>query len=148
MTATLATIHGTISIGIGDNPEHALGTFEVPVTATLSDEGALTVRVVDLPLGALRTAIADTLLEAARALTYQEAPMPDQPTAPDEPMLRWFEYDHLPEGPLRTTSAQFAALAYTVTEALPRTPERTVALRKLLEAKDAAVRCALEGTRA
>jgi hypothetical protein len=31
----------------------------------------------------------------------------------------------------------------TIGEALPRNPERTVALRKLLEAKDAAVRAVL-----
>lgn len=63
---------------------------------------------------------------------------------PAEPMLRYFEHEHLPEGPLRTTSAVFASLAKAVAHDLPRSPERTVALRKLLEAKDAAVRCALD----
>lgn len=68
-------------------------------------------------------------------------PMTDEPT--DEPMLRWFDNAHL-TADLREVSMAFAELAaYVVTE-LPRTPERTVALRKLLEAKDAAVRCALE----
>jgi hypothetical protein len=37
-------------------------------------------------------------------------------------------------------SMQFAMLATNIVETLPRNPERTVALRKLLEAKDAAVR--------
>jgi hypothetical protein len=60
----------------------------------------------------------------------------------EEPMLEHFEYGHLPEGPMRAISAQFAGLAYVVCDRLPRTPERTVALRKLLEGKDAAVRCA------
>lgn len=59
-------------------------------------------------------------------------------------MLRWFAYDHLPAGHLRATSTQFADLAEQVVISLPRTPERTVALRKLLEAKDAAVRAALD----
>lgn len=60
-----------------------------------------------------------------------------------EPMLEWFAYEHLPQGPLRATSAHFAALAHILVDSLPRTPERTVALRKILEGKDAAVRCAV-----
>jgi hypothetical protein len=40
-------------------------------------------------------------------------------------------------------SAPFGVLAKQVVENLPRNPERTVALRKLLEAKDAAVRAVL-----
>jgi hypothetical protein len=60
-----------------------------------------------------------------------------------ERLLRYFEYDHLPE-PLRSVSSKFSALAQTVAE-LDSTdgPEQTVALRKLLEAKDCAVRCIL-----
>ena len=37
----------------------------------------------------------------------------------------------------------FAEMADTLIATLPRNPERTVALRKLLEAKDAAVRARL-----
>lgn len=70
--------------------------------------------------------------------------MTDFQTSDEEPMLRYFSYAHLPVGPLRQTSARFCQLADTIVETLPRTPERTVALRKLLEAKDAAVRCALD----
>lgn len=73
----------------------------------------------------------------------------DQARGPEqEPMLEWFAYGHLPEGPMRAISAQFASLAGIVTDRLPRSPERTVALRKLLEGKDAAVRCALAQHRA
>lgn len=61
----------------------------------------------------------------------------------DEPMLRWFEYAHLPE-PLQIVSMGFEALAHDLVARLPRSPERTVALRKLLESKDAAVRAALD----
>ena len=56
-----------------------------------------------------------------------------------EHVIQFFAFDHLPE-PLRTVSAEFAALATKVMHAVPDDPETTVALRKLLEAKDAAVR--------
>ena len=58
------------------------------------------------------------------------------------PILRYFAWDHL-LGPLRTVSQSFCDLAMWVVEHVPDSPERTVALRKLLEAKDAAVRAAL-----
>lgn len=54
-------------------------------------------------------------------------------------MLKWFEYDHLPEH-LRATSVVFSSLAEAIIRDCVAGPERTVALRKLLEAKDAAVR--------
>ncbi len=56
-----------------------------------------------------------------------------------ERMLKWFEYAHLPEH-LRSVSASFYGLAGSLVERIEPGPERTVALRKLLEAKDAAVR--------
>ena len=59
-----------------------------------------------------------------------------------EPTLQFFAYDHLPEH-LKAVSAPFGELAQRVVETLPRNPERTVALRKLLEAKDCAVRALL-----
>lgn len=62
-----------------------------------------------------------------------------------EHILQFFEYEHLPEN-LRKVSAPFCELAKALVApgtGLPRNPERTVALRKLLEAKDAAVRAAL-----
>jgi hypothetical protein len=58
-----------------------------------------------------------------------------------EPILRFFEYMHLPPD-LRDVSAPFGELAQVIMK-LPRSAERTVALRKLLESKDAAVRAAL-----
>lgn len=60
-----------------------------------------------------------------------------------EPLLRWFACSHLPPD-LQAVSRAFAALAFTVASTIPRTAERTVALRKLIEAKDAAVRARLE----
>ena len=59
-----------------------------------------------------------------------------------EPILRFFRYEHLPAH-LQAQSLPFHQLAHLLVATLPRNPERTVALRKLLEAKDAAVRAAL-----
>jgi hypothetical protein len=62
-------------------------------------------------------------------------------TSPSQPehIMQFFSYAHLrPE--LADVSAPFEALAQGIVHNLPRNPERTVALRKLLEAKDAAVR--------
>jgi len=56
-----------------------------------------------------------------------------------EHIMQYFEYDHLPPH-LQAVSKPFGELAQLVVETLPRNPERTVALRKLLEGKDAAVR--------
>lgn len=77
---------------------------------------------------------------------------------PPEHILQFFAYEHLPE-PLRSVSKPFCDMAHAIVGdtpiafpplqlevnhlALPRNPERTVALRKLLEAKDAAVRAKL-----
>ena len=60
----------------------------------------------------------------------------------EERMLKWFEYGHLPER-LQAISRPFGELAATVYRLVESGPERTVALRKLLEAKDAAVRAHL-----
>lgn len=56
-----------------------------------------------------------------------------------DPILRYFHYSHLPEK-LQAASRPFCELAAHIVGTLPRNAERTVALRKLLEAKDAAVR--------
>lgn len=58
-------------------------------------------------------------------------------------VLAFFRYAHLP-ATLQARSRPFCDLARHVVDTLPRNPERTVALRKLLEAKDAAVRAAIE----
>ena len=59
-----------------------------------------------------------------------------------EHILQFFRFEHLP-APLQAVSAPFGELAREIVVTLPRNPERTVALRKLLEAKDAAVRAHL-----
>ena len=59
-----------------------------------------------------------------------------------EPMLQFFEYAHLPPH-LQQVSMEFRRLADLLVGTVLRNPERTVALRKLLEAKDCAVRAVL-----
>jgi hypothetical protein len=63
-----------------------------------------------------------------------------------DPILHFFHFAHLPPK-LQQTSRAFFLLAKHVVETLPRNAERTVALRKLLEAKDAAVRANLPAPR-
>ena len=64
---------------------------------------------------------------------------------PTPPILRYFEFGHLPER-LKAVSSPFAQLANDLAGILPPGPETSVALRKLLESKDAAVRAALDLT--
>ncbi|MFD3802653.1 hypothetical protein ACFWTC_03270 [Streptomyces sp. NPDC058619] len=61
------------------------------------------------------------------------------------PILRYFESGHLPDR-LKSVSSPFSVLARQLVDSLPPGPELSVALRKLLEAKDAAVRAALPPT--
>ena len=63
---------------------------------------------------------------------------------PVEHVLRYFEYEHLPRG-LQSISMPFYMLAHELADN-PHLEGRelTVALRKLLESKDAAVRAALD----
>lgn len=59
-----------------------------------------------------------------------------------EPILQFFAWTHLPSH-LQAVSQPFGDLAALIVNTLPRNAERSVALRKLLESKDAAVRAAL-----
>lgn len=52
---------------------------------------------------------------------------------------QFFKYEHLPAH-LQEVSKPFADLANFILDNLPKNPERTVAIRKLLESKDCAVR--------
>ena len=54
-------------------------------------------------------------------------------------MLKWFAWSHLPEY-LQGISESFGLLAEEICNEVQPGPERTVALRNLLQAKDAAVR--------
>lgn len=74
-------------------------------------------------------------------------PAPDEFTEHEisiDHILQFFHYSHLPEH-LKARSQPFCALAREIVSTTPRNPERTVALRKLLEAKDANVRAYVAG---
>lgn len=67
-------------------------------------------------------------------------PSPELKTAMEQDrLMQFFSYSHLPSD-LGQISKPFCDLALLLIESLPRNLERTVALRKLLEAKDCAVR--------
>jgi hypothetical protein len=68
--------------------------------------------------------------------------MSEQETKSQDRMLQFFTYGHLPTE-LAVVSKPFCDLAEHIVASLPSNPERTVALRKLLEAKDCAVRALL-----
>lgn len=59
-------------------------------------------------------------------------------------IFRYFTYDHLTRPSLRKVSRLFHDLAHDLDAQLPDGPEKSTALRKLLESKDAAVRSALD----
>lgn len=57
-------------------------------------------------------------------------------------ILKYFSFAHLPEK-LKQASQPFGELALKIEADLPDGPEKSTALRKLLEAKDCAVRAVL-----
>lgn len=69
-------------------------------------------------------------------------PPENQGQVPQDHILQFFKSGHLP-AELQFVAGPFCELAEQLVHDLPRNPERTVALRKLLEAKDAAVRAKL-----
>ena len=78
-------------------------------------------------------------------MSEQIHPAPTEFTSEEiaqDAILRFFHYAHLPAS-LQSRSAPFCTLARHLIDTTPRNAERTVALRKLLEAKDAAVRAAV-----
>jgi hypothetical protein len=71
-------------------------------------------------------------------LTEGRVPAPSQPPA----IMEFFAYNHLPPG-LQVVSKPFNDLAVQLVSTLPPSAELSAGLRKLLEAKDCAVRAAL-----
>jgi hypothetical protein len=61
-----------------------------------------------------------------------------------ERMMKWFSGAHLPEE-LKDIVYEYSSLARKLCSNIPAGPERTVALRKLVESKDCAVRAIIEG---
>lgn len=58
------------------------------------------------------------------------------------PIMEFFKYEHLPDR-LKAISKPICDLAIQMDETLPESAEKSVGLRKLLEAKDALVRASL-----
>lgn len=56
--------------------------------------------------------------------------------------MQFFTYAHLPPA-MQEISKPFTELAMNIDMKLPDNPEKTTALRKLLEAKDCAVRASI-----
>ena len=83
----------------------------------------------------------DKLAEEEKRLA-QNPPATTAPLDIIEPLLQFFEFGHLPPR-LQMASRPFCELAHRVAKEFPRNPERTVTLRELLKAKDAAVRTIL-----
>ena len=77
----------------------------------------------------------DTLKEKPEATVKSLPPIVEAP----EYLLQFFEYGHLPVH-MQDTSKLFHDLAHALIASCPRNPERTMALRRLLEAKDCGVR--------
>lgn len=88
----------------------------------------------------VRARPAERMCELSNAA--MEADMTEQAQQQPEHISQFFVYAHLPSH-LQEVSKPFGELAERIVTTLPRNPERTVALRKLLEAKDAAVRALL-----
>lgn len=59
-------------------------------------------------------------------------------------LMQYFSWSHLPIE-LQTVSKEVAELAQRMNDILPSNPEKTVGLRKLMEAKDCFVRAQLAG---
>lgn len=62
---------------------------------------------------------------------------------PEDRMLVWFDYEHMPKE-MHPTMRSFKSLAYSIVRELGPGPERTVALRKLLESLNAVERAFVE----
>lgn len=65
--------------------------------------------------------------------------MSEQESAPDR-MLRWFDYKQPMPPEMAVFVMVYNHLAKVICDNIEASPERTVALRKLLESKDAAIR--------
>lgn len=111
-------------------------TNEQGEPAVIPPEGA---DIADAPTAALMLCLQ---LEKEQHMTDEQ-----KQAVAKERMLRHFTYDHLPDH-LKAVSRPFCDLAHHVVRTLPASAERTVALRKLLEGKDCAVRAAIEANEA
>lgn len=64
---------------------------------------------------------------------------------PAHSLLKWFATEHLRDSEVKEVVLEFSELAVNIDRAIPNGAEKTTALRKLIEAKDAACRAVIEG---
>lgn len=124
---------------IGDLPSltEQAQLLETTIRTELSGRGPA--RVVWRALPELRTGFEVPPYIYCRLALEPIGEQEEEASASEPPILKFFEWKHLPPR-LQDVSRPFANLAHWVVNELPDGPERTVALRKLLEAKDCAVR--------
>jgi len=84
----------------------------------------------------------DFYVHSTQDLHIHEVQVDDAAMLPIDRMLQFFAYEHLPAH-LQAVSRPFGDLARHMVRSLPMNAERTAGLRKLLEAKDCAVRALL-----
>lgn len=58
------------------------------------------------------------------------------------PIMKFFNFNHLPEGTTKVVSAMCFELACQIEATVPDGPEKSAGLRKLIEAMDCFVRAA------
>lgn len=113
---------------------HGWPVLVMPLTADGSAVG---------PVVTVEPAFAQTFhVHSGQDLLIHEVQKDEPPRSYDEPILKFFAWKHLPDH-LQVISRPFAALADRVVNTTLRSAERSVCLRKLLEAKDCAVRAAV-----
>ena len=76
------------------------------------------------------------------AATMDDTPLIDTDVSMVSPIMRWFDYAHLPEK-LQPVSERFYHLAWAIEKTTSVGPEKSACLRRLLEAKDCAVRASM-----
>ena len=89
-------------------------------------------------LGSVLATYLETPLRVG-SITFHQA---REEIAVSSPILRYFEYTHLPE-PLKVISEKIYQVAWALENMIPDGAEKSAGLRKLLEAKDCFVRAAL-----
>lgn len=102
--------------------------------------GSYAVRITHIPSGVVAVSENERAYELNRNEAFKL--LKEKIMRPDHPMLKYFNYDHLPEQ-LQLTSRPFHVLAKSMDKALPDGDQKDKFFQKLLEAKDCAVRAQL-----
>lgn len=114
------------------------------IVAALTDNGATVKHADEKAWSMLKHAgeveqSSETLYSFSPEVTIEEVGIRDDSTMSQNQIMQFFAYAHLPPH-LQKVSKPFALLAQEMDLHLPNGPEKSAGLRKLLEAKDCAVR--------